>query len=196
MDLDSIALAQAFQFECTMRQKDIIGEWVPKDEPGRNYLVVNEWKWFRGLRYEEISTDLILRHVTSKRQKELVINLSHAPMVMEEFYDLYGLMTEMPRRGPVIICERTGLPWHAASFRRQWRALARECGIPDRVFNMDTRAGAITEGLASGAPLQSVKKAATHSDSSMTQKYDRNDHEETDNVVIKRAAHRAAGGAG
>jgi hypothetical protein len=30
----SIALAQAIQFDGTMRQKDIIGEWVPLDEPG------------------------------------------------------------------------------------------------------------------------------------------------------------------
>ena len=30
----SIALAQAFMIECGMRQKDMIGEWVPRSEPG------------------------------------------------------------------------------------------------------------------------------------------------------------------
>ena len=30
----SIALAQAFQFDCGLRQKDVIGEWVPITEPG------------------------------------------------------------------------------------------------------------------------------------------------------------------
>jgi integrase len=194
MGFHSIALAQAAGFECMARQKDIIGEWIPKTERGRNYLVVNDWKWFCGLRYEEIDTDLILRHITSKRQKEITVDLKLAPMVMEEFYDKFGLMTELPRHGPVIICERTGLPWHAASFRRQWRIIARACGIPDTVKHMDTRAGSATEALASGARLQAVRKAMTHSDESMTQKYSRDDHKETAEVMMKRAAHRASGG--
>jgi hypothetical protein len=29
-----MALAQAIQFECTLRQRDVIGEWVPVKEPG------------------------------------------------------------------------------------------------------------------------------------------------------------------
>lgn len=30
----SIALAQAIQFDLMLRQKDVIGEWIPVDEPG------------------------------------------------------------------------------------------------------------------------------------------------------------------
>ena len=33
LGLYSMALAQAFQLDCTLRQKDVIGEWVPITEP-------------------------------------------------------------------------------------------------------------------------------------------------------------------
>jgi hypothetical protein len=36
----SIALGQAFQFECTLRQKDVIGEWVPLSEPGVSAVII------------------------------------------------------------------------------------------------------------------------------------------------------------
>jgi hypothetical protein len=65
----SIALAQAFQFELLLRQKDVIGEWVPMSEPG---VALETWKgqkWLRGLIWSEIDDNLVLRHVTSKRHR-------------------------------------------------------------------------------------------------------------------------------
>jgi hypothetical protein len=38
MGWHSIALAQAIQFDCALRQKDVIGEWVPESEPGEPKL--------------------------------------------------------------------------------------------------------------------------------------------------------------
>jgi hypothetical protein len=55
---------------------------------------------------------------------------------------------------------------------------------------MDTRAGAITEALEAGAPMDAVRKSATHSNSSMTQRYSRGDAEAVSNVLQHRAAHR------
>jgi hypothetical protein len=192
MGLESIALAQALQFEATMRQKDIIGEWVPASEPGRQYLVAGDLVWGRGLLFEEINTDLILRHVTSKRQKEVTVDLKLAPMVIEELQHRFVLMSELPQRGPVIVSEETGLPYHAHKFRMIWREVARKAGVPDDVRNMDTRAGAITEALQAGASLDSVRKAATHSDISMTQRYSRDDDVDTGNVMRLRADARRA----
>jgi hypothetical protein len=63
----SIALAQAFQFDLMLRQKDVIGEWVPIDEPSVSDVVSPMGKWVLGLRWSEIDDDLILRHVTSNR---------------------------------------------------------------------------------------------------------------------------------
>jgi hypothetical protein len=45
----TIALAQALQFELMLRQKDVIGEWVPIEEDGEALLIDGELKWTRGL---------------------------------------------------------------------------------------------------------------------------------------------------
>lgn len=186
LGLISIALAQAFQFECTLRQKDVIGEWVPQSEPGISEVIEGNDKWLRGLRWEEIDQHLILRHVTSKRQKEIVVDLKLAPMVLEELQKL----GELPDTGPVIVSETRGRPFYAHEWRRDWRSVAKLAGVPDDVFNMDSRAGAITEATDAGASLEDVRHAATHSNISMTQKYSREPEKKTATVMTLRAAHR------
>lgn len=183
--LHSMALAQAFQFECMLRQKDVIGEWVPLSEPGLSDVTAGYDKWLRGLRWEEISDNLILRHTTSKRQKEIEIDLKLAPMVMEELERIPNL-----QNGPVIVSDLTGLPWVTHVWRRIWREVADAAGIPRDVRNMDSRAGAITEATEVGADLEHIKHAATHSDIGMTQRYSRGSAEKTAKVMQLRAAYR------
>jgi hypothetical protein len=181
----SIALAQAIQFDCMLRQKDVIGEWESINEAGISDVIHGQFKWLRGLRWEEIDDALILRHVTSKRDKPIVLPLSEAPMVMEEL----ALSGRKPT-GPVIVFENTGRPWHAMWFRKVWRELANECGIPKGVRNMDSRAGGITEASDAGAPMEHIRKAATHSQVAQTEKYSRGDAEQMANVLRIRAKHR------
>lgn len=182
----SLALAQAIQFECTLRQKDVIGEWVPLAEPGMSDIVAGRYKWLRGIRWEEIDENLILTHVTSKRNKEIIVDLKLAPMVMEEF----KRFPVIPKTGPVVLEEKDGLPYSDEVFRKRWRELADKVGIPKAVRNMDTRAGAITEALAAGALLENVRKAATHSDVGMTQRYSRGDKDAVADVMKLRGESR------
>lgn len=182
-----IALAQALQFECMLRQKDVIGEWVPRSEPGPSDVLDEQGrKWMRGLRWQEIDGNLILRHTTSKRQKEIQVNLRLAPMVMEEL----GKLGEVPASGAVIINETTGLPYDAEQFRSEWRALATRAGVPLSIRNMDSRAGAISEATDAGADLEHVRHAATHGDISMTQRYSRGSAEKIEQVQKARIEHR------
>ena len=174
----SIALAQAFQFELMLRQKDVIGEWVPMTEPGLSDVTHGKFKWLRGIRWEEIDQNMTLVHVTSKRQKEIRVSLLSAPMVMEEL----ALLGERPTSGPIIVSEMDGKPWDAVEFRRWWRACATACGIDKKVRNMDSRAGAISEATDAGADLEHVRHAATHSNISMTQRYSRGAEEKIANV--------------
>jgi hypothetical protein len=183
----SLALAQALQFDCLFRQKDVIGEWVPEGEPGLSEIKRPGKKWLRGLRWNEIDQNLILRHMTSKRQKEIEINLRLAPMVMEELERFGGTF---PPAGPVIVRESTGLPWPTVSYRIAWREVADACGIPRNVQNMDSRAGGITEASDAGAPLEHIRHAATHSDTKTTAGYSRGSVEKTAEVLKLRAAHR------
>ena len=182
----SIALAQALQFECMLRQKDVVGEWVPITEPGISDVTRGNHKWLRGLRWEEIDDTLVLRHVTSKRQKAVEIPLAGAPMVAEEFARLGGI----PKAGPVIVDERSLTPWTIDQFRLQWRRCANAAGVPSTVRNMDSRAGAISEATDAGADLEHVRHAATHSDISMTQRYSRGAAEKTAKVLQMRSEFR------
>jgi hypothetical protein len=141
MGRPSLALAQALQFDLMLGQKDVIGEWVPQNEPGPpSDVIEGNLKWLRGLRWSEIDQNLMLRHPTGQRGKEIKANLRVAPMVMQEL----GLLAERPTTGPMIICEFSGAPWTSAEFRRWWRKLADACGIPKTVFNMDSRTRART----------------------------------------------------
>lgn len=203
---DSIALGQAFQFECTLRQKDVIGEWVPVSEPGMSAVIRNGEKWLRGIVWQEIDEQLILRHVTSKKQKMMQADLKLAPMVLEELTEMAGgealiVVDEvtkkvtvnrhlLPASGPVMICDTNGLPWTGNEYRRKWRKVARHCGIGDEVWNMDSRSGAISEAIAAGAPMEFVRHAATHSDMGQTADYDRGQAEATAKVMKLRMESR------
>jgi hypothetical protein len=196
--LYSIAQAQAFQFDCAFRQRDVVGEWIPETEPGQSDTFDGGFKWLRGIRWEEIDDNLILRHTTSKRQKDVELNLTLAPMVMAELHFDFlivepGKRHRLPASGPVIVSEATGLPYAAHEFRRLWRGLARSCGIPDHIKNMDSRSGAVTEGFMSGASADSIRKLATHSELSTTNRYSRGDAEAIADVMRARAAHRGVG---
>jgi hypothetical protein len=157
-------------------------------------------KWLKGIRWEEIDQNLVLRHLTSKRQKMLEVPLFSAPMIVQEFDRLFpGAVSgdrsinrsALPAKGPVIVNERTKVPWTDDEYRRQWRILATACGIPKTVKNMDSRAGGITEATEAGAELEHIKHAATHGDISMTQRYARDAVGKTAKVLSMRAAHRA-----
>lgn len=200
---NSIALGQALQFELLLRQGDVIGSWVPESEPGETDVRHEGEKWLRGVRWEEIDNDLILRHRTSKRQKDLQIDLRLSPMVVDEFNELAPgaiIVTKegvtivdrsmLPISGPIVICDTNGLPWTANEYRRKWRLVADHAGVPKAVRNMDSRAGGITEATEAGADIEHVKHAATHSDITQTQRYSRGATEKIAEVQKKRNIHR------
>ena len=193
----SIALAQAFQWDVMFRQKDVIGEWVPLTEPGISDVIEQNQKWLRGLRGEEIDPNLILRHTTSKKGKDVEFDLNLAPCVLEEVRLMNGLPPDavvtrahLPASGPIVISEQSGVPWTDFNFRRRWREIAKAAGVPAHVFSMDSRAGAITEASDAGAPMEHIRQAATHSDISTTAGYSRGQANKTAEVAKIRIGHR------
>jgi hypothetical protein len=154
----SIAFAQALQFQLLMGQKDVIGEWVPPSEPGESRTTGKKRdKWLRGLRWECIDENLILRHTIGKSERRIEVDLRTASMVLEELgtSDRHCL----PASGPMIICETTGYPYSAAEFRRLWRMIAREAGVPDNVKNRDsTPPGIIVSGAGRARISQTITR--------------------------------------
>lgn len=186
----SLALAQAFQFELALRQRDVIGEWVPMSEPGVSEVTHAGQKWIRGLRWEEISADLILTHAMSKSRsgKVLQFDLKLYPLVMAE-------LARIPRRlsGPVVVQEGLNKPWKSNNFNHRWREIADNAGLPKTLRNMDSRAGGTTEAIeATGGDLEAARKQAGHSDSRTTQRYSRDVLKSNSKVAILRVKGRAA----
>lgn len=183
----SIALAQALQFELTLRQKDVIGEWVPHAGPGsaENVLVKDGRRWANGLLWSHIQSDGVLRKVTTKTGAEAAFVIDRYPLVVREL----GLWTG-PRVGPIIVNEETGHPYHGSHFSQKWRRIATKAGVPKHVFNMDSRSGGITEATDAGAPIEMVRHHATHSDGRTTQRYSRQTLGKTAEVAELRVKHR------
>lgn len=130
----SLALAQAMQFELKLRQKDVIGEWVPLAEQGESDIRFRGQKWMSGIRWEQVDDDLVLTHGTSNRLQSNRIDLISKPMIVEELAFQGGRKAS----GPIVINEITGAPWSAAEFRRKWRIVANDAGIPKSLKNMDS----------------------------------------------------------
>lgn len=195
----SIALAQAFQFELMLRPKDVIGEWLPIDEPGLSQVNDGLRKWLFGLDWREVSPDLILTHRLSKSLKgrgavldpkagkTKRFDLKLYPMVMEEL----ALIPPERRTGPIVVDDRHGLPWRNDHYRRAWRAIATAVGVPETVQNRDSRAGGISEGAAAmDGDLEALRKAAGHSKLDTTALYSREQDAATDKVAVFRARKR------
>jgi hypothetical protein len=146
----SIALAQAFQYDFGLIQKEIIGEWLPMSEDGESDIATDvddgrREKWLRGIRWEHIDDQLTLHIPEQARPDGRVLNLRLAPMVLEELFRQFNFDPSSPRSalpdaGPIIVSEYDDLPWTAVEFRRWWRKLADACGVPKNVKNSDSRA--------------------------------------------------------
>lgn len=172
----SIALAVTLQFELALRQKDVIGEW----EAG---------EWSGGLTWEDV-TDWVLRKPTSKSNGRMVVehNLRDFPELMIEIQRVPSFW----REGPMVICERTKRPYGARSFRAAFRRIATAAKVPADVWNMDTRAGAISEAYEAGAAPADVMKIATHTQLSTSMRYNRGALEQSGRVAELRAKRRTA----
>ena len=137
---DSIALAQAFQSEFPkLRQVDVIGEWVPLNEGPDSEIIRGAEKWVNGLRWSDIDENMMLtKTLTSGRRNDtrnVTFNLGRSQMVREEI----NRVPAEKRKGPMVICEFSNLPWSPNEFRRKWRIVADKANVPPNVKNMDSR---------------------------------------------------------
>lgn len=191
LDRPSIALAQALQFETALRQRDIIGEWEPDAAPGaQGGIVALGRRWTGGVTWADIDGDLVLTKATTKTGAVGEWDLRRCPLVMavlDRFLPLAG------RVGPLIIEETSGRPYFYRNYTRVWRRIAEAAGVPREVWNMDSRAGGITEGSDAGAETNDLRLLATHSEARTTNRYVRKTRAATNRVLDLRAAKRARG---
>ena len=153
-----MAIGVATQFETMLRQKDVIGEWLP-DETGRE-------AWTGAYTWENIPGG-IFRLKTSKTGARIAHDLTR----LELLWPLLQQVPQHERTGAIV--KAYGEPIRVRSYRKWYREIADEGGIPRSIWNMDARAGAVTEALEAGADRGQVQRAATHATPAMTARYDR-----------------------
>jgi hypothetical protein len=184
----SIALAVSMQFDLGMRQKDVIGEWVRAGDGTREGIMDGQWRWQWGVTWDQIDKDWILRKPTSKSNGREV-----AEHDLKSYPETLALLQAVPaikRIGPVIIDEGSRKPYRANHFGVTFRKIANASGWPADVWNMDSRAGAISEAFEAGAEPADVMKAATHTEMSTTMGYNRGSVVQSNRVAELRLAKR------
>lgn len=186
----SRALVYALQFEATLRQWDIIGQWVPLSDPRPSAILYRGRKWI-GPMWSAINENLVLKIKPTKTENstgvEVSFDLSACPMVMEEI----ARIPESDRKGPLIKYERTGLPYQIYTFSEGWRADFKAAELPTDMWNRDLRAGGVTEGGKSGASKDDRRKVAGHAREETTEIYDRDQLEAHRRVMQSRTAYRS-----
>jgi hypothetical protein len=180
----SMALGVTLQFECALRQRDVIGEWI--DDGTR------DGRWQNGLTWSHIGPDGILRKKTSKTGAPAEHRIADHP-------DLAAELARVPinrRVGPLVVDDVRRVPYTPESYRRWFRTIARRAGIPDAVWNMDARAGAVTEAWESGAEPQAIMAMATHTQLSTSRRYNRSNIEQISRAAQLRVKGRKDDGNG
>jgi hypothetical protein len=163
----SMATGVAAQFELALRQKDIIGEHAKNeadlDKAVRRGAAAIAWRngdvWVGSFTWENVP-GWRWRMKTSKSKYRQAVDFD---------LSIFGLLLPLlervalaDRHGAIVKGEH-GLPVRERSYRKWFRAIARAAGIPDEVWNMDSRAGAATEAEEAGVPLGDIADLLTHS---------------------------------
>lgn len=182
----SMAIGVAAQFELGVRQMDVIGEWRQAVLETEHAIYDNDGKmWIGSFRWDTVP-GWKWRLKTSKNKSPTIFTLSDYPL-------LFPLLERVPhdeRVGSIVKGEH-GLPVRAVMYRRWFRKYARLAGIPDQVWNMDSRAGAATEAEEAGVDTTLIQGLLTHTDARMTEHYIRR-RERGNKVIAKaRVEHRA-----
>lgn len=175
-------LGYSLQWWFALRAVDVRGQWLKSTDTSG--ICRNGQRWQDGLTWDMISEDLkTIRKVISKTEGSdgmvRVYDLSPLP----ELTDLLSRTPREARIGPVIVSERTGLPYSVYSWSHTFRRHARVAGVPDEVLMMDARAGAITDGQKLGIGKDDLQATAGHADGSTTELYMRGRDQVTDKVV-------------
>jgi len=188
------ALCYAIQFETTLRQWDVIGQWIELDDPRPSAVLAYGKKWI-GPTWAAIDNNLIMAKVKPTKTEDTTdvtvsFDLSVCPMVCEEL-----AKTPVEQRvGPLIVNPSTRLPYIRQSWRNAWSEDFKAAKLPQGMWNRDLRAGGITEGGKAGASKDDRRKLAGHSKEETTEIYDRDQVEAHRRVMQARKQFREQNG--
>lgn len=182
--LPDFAVGILIQFEFTLRAVDVRGQWLPTDEQ-EGGIIRNGKRWQDGLTWDMFDADLTsFSKVISKTAKSLpepyLFDLTPLPEIQTR---LRLLRPENPV-GPVIRSMRSGgLPYTPSGWSQAWARMRKDAGLPENIWMMDVRAGAVTEAKSLGVDPYALRDAAQHASVSTTNRYSRNRSEGANQIV-------------
>ncbi len=117
---EAIWHSQALQWDTALRRIHIIAEWVPVNNDDTGGIVRGKTRW-QGLSAADISPEQVLTvPMTSKNKKATRHDLTCCPLVSEILK-----VAPLPGVGPLIISEKTGLPYRENYYATDWREIAK-----------------------------------------------------------------------
>jgi hypothetical protein len=188
----SRALLYALIYDTTGREFDFFGQWLPLSDKKPSAVLAYGKKWI-GPTWAAVDENLMLKIKPTKTEDttsiEVTFDLSVCPMVMEEL----ALIPLEKRKGPLIVNERTGLPYIYETFRLAWNEDFRAAGLPKGMWCRDMRAGGVTEGGKAGVSKDDLRRTAGHAKAKQTDDYDRDQVEAQRRAMKSRTNYRENG---
>jgi hypothetical protein len=177
LSLPNLARAVAIQFGCALRQKDVIGEWVkgPGGEQWTERLALGRTCEARLAAREADLEEQLLRNRRIRPQAPADRDGGAAACAVNESY-----RARDSRRA-----NRQAIP-PARKFAKRFREVARAAGVPDSIWNMDARAGAVTDAYDKGAREVDAMDLGTHTQLATNRRYSRNRLAATSRVAVLR----------
>lgn len=173
----AFALGLSCQWWLTLRAVDVRGQWL-----GRG----SQKRWADGLTWDMISKDLtLIRKTPSKTERSMADEMEFDLTLLP---DLRARLLAIPREeriGPVI--KRNGTPITPRHWLTLFRKFARAAGVPDEVWMMDTRSGAINHARRLGASPILLQHQANHTNMKTTDRYIRGRSESVREVIALRS---------
>ncbi|WP_083101458.1 recombinase [Pseudophaeobacter leonis] len=178
------ALGSMIQFEFALRAVDVRGQWLKTDETAGG-IIRNGKRWQDGLTWDMFDANLTtMTKLISKTRKSMPepyrFDLMSVPEIRRRLLNIQPLEPV----GPVILSKRSGdLPYTVTGWSHAWGRLRKKAGIPENIWMMDLRAGAMTEAKSLGADPYMLRDAAQHKEVSTTDRYSRGRSDGANNVV-------------
>lgn len=77
----SLAIGTALQFETGMRQRDVIGEWVPTEKcDAQSGIVLGDRRWAHGLTWSDLGSAFVISKATTKTGAFVSHDLNLCPL--------------------------------------------------------------------------------------------------------------------
>jgi len=169
------ALGLSLQWWLSLRAVDVRGQWL-----GRGKTL----RWADGLTWDMVDLKaMTITKTPSKTERTSPDAMVWSLVSLPEIVTRLEAVPQDERVGPVVKM-KNGKPYSRRHWTKRFEVHRAKADVPDDVWMMDTRAGAINHAKRAGASPIQLQHAANHADLSTTNRYIR-EREADANTVIQ-----------